>query len=483
MSTQADTDIIWDSDKGILVLKQTLGSDFLQGLFQFFRNAQTHDVKNQIFQKMLSDITQTANTWIGVPDLGVLQLSIIGEQFFINDIRIRPKPRNIDKLQYLLRYLRNRRILGLSIAEQTTPDRLGKLLWVISHLKRTEGYREVSERLSELGLHEFSIRSIDVLSSSDKPVQSLAKEIYDQLYNFAESYCERLDELIQKEPPALEQLFDSLSIVDPSDLSSLFCLTQIETDRKPLPTIAARATIMLYAWGRNLGLPYGVLAELAGAGLAHAIVLGAQGKGKFDIRDINRLNLAFARLEKLRIVWPISQLQTLSCLEWSIPFGEKGVYEMNGKKSYQHFFSRMVRIAVLYHQTSILEPQLKNEQIVDRLFSPTMSCDQSLVKLFVHWLGLYPLGTFVKLSTGEVGQICSTTTHLTADSRPKVGIYKDTLGALLDRPFIKDLNDPSDENSELYKATISESLPAESIQVPESKVQLLGQAMLVAFSS
>jgi hypothetical protein len=170
----------------------------------------------------------------------------------------------------------------------------------------------------------------------------------------------------------------------------------------------------------------------------------------------------------------------LGILEWTIPYGTKGVYEVHGQQCYQHIFSRMLRIVVLFQQMLVLEPERDSESLVQKLLSPAMACDLSLARLFVHWLGIFPVGTFVQLRTGEVGQVCSTNFGFNEEARPLIGVFKDAEGNLLDQPQILDLNKTAPQNSENYMAAIQKSVNSEKI--PEEKIALLGSAMLVALS-
>ena len=62
--------------------------------------------------------------------------------------------------------------------------------------------------------------------------------------------------------------------------------------------------------------------------------------------------------------------------------------------------------------------------------------DQNLVRRFVQLLGIYPVGNYVKLNTGEVGVVRQV--HAPDPYRPQVRVLFDKNGAAVDSPY--DLN-------------------------------------------
>jgi hypothetical protein len=456
-------------DRGVLVLKQTLGSDILQALFQFLKLAETHPQTDEIFKKATQDLLKGIQIWVSNPDFGKLKFSLSGDQIYFNEVRIRPKPRYIDKIHFLLSFFRKRRLNGFTVEKVPTPSQLETFLWAV-HETTAQSAAGLEEDLKSKGLTDFTIESLiwKKDGSQNAQTKSLATVLYDQFYDFVTLVTDDFKKALETEPPPLTTMFDSLQTIDETDLTSLFCLRVTTRGDRPLSKVAVNTSFMIFAWARGLGLPPGVLTELAGAGLAHPLILTNMAPGiSKDVRSFERISLAFSNFEQIKKVWPLTDLQVLALLEWSIPFGKNGVYEMGGQKCYQHFFSRMLRIVALYQQQLIIDKNITPEMAVAKLLSPQMGCDQTLVRLFVHWIGICPIGSFVELESGEIGQICSLETNLLSNRRPKVGIFKDKAGVLLETPQIIDLA----ENQE--RPGIKRSLIAAEADIPSEKIALL----------
>ena len=74
--------------------------------------------------------------------------------------------------------------------------------------------------------------------------------------------------------------------------------------------------------------------------------------------------------------------------------------------------------------------------------------DQHLVRRFVQLLGIYPVGNFVKLNTGEVAVVRQV--HAPDPYRPQVRVVFDKAGATVETPY--DLN--------LWEAQADPSMPS-----------------------
>jgi putative nucleotidyltransferase with HDIG domain len=73
--------------------------------------------------------------------------------------------------------------------------------------------------------------------------------------------------------------------------------------------------------------------------------------------------------------------------------------------------------------------------------------DQHLVRRFVQLLGVYPPGTLVRLTTGEVAVVLRV--HAPDPYRPRVKVLFDAQGARLDLPYERNLWEPAHEGADL----------------------------------
>ncbi|MGH7231834.1 MAG: HD-GYP domain-containing protein [Nitrospiraceae bacterium] len=88
-------------------------------------------------------------------------------------------------------------------------------------------------------------------------------------------------------------------------------------------------------------------------------------------------------------------------------------------------------------------PAISPPQAIRHLYQLALRLqfDQTLVEQMIHSLGVYPIGSFVELNTGEQALVVDVHTGVTV--KPWVKLLSDTHGQLLTEPFVLDLADPN----------------------------------------
>jgi hypothetical protein len=83
--------------------------------------------------------------------------------------------------------------------------------------------------------------------------------------------------------------------------------------------------------------------------------------------------------------------------------------------------------------------------------------DPLLVKVFVNTIGTYPLGTVVKLDSGEIGIVYRRNPNPSQVMRPLVKLLTDELGMPIE-PRISDLSE-WDRKNDRFARSIAETVP------------------------
>lgn len=427
-----DTDA---TEKQILIAKQTIAAEILQEIYTFFRATELHEPGNRIFANILSSLHHSMTHWVQAFDLSEIELSLKGEQFFLNDRRIRPKPRSIKKLKSLVKYFRSRGIVGFKAPKELRIEDLHAFLWCLLAVKKGDSAVKVAEDLRAKGLEGFEIKALNWGELKElEQADSAAEVIYAQLHEMTKSlFAADIDQKSQGAAAQTDQILYELNSISDEELIRLVCTKTVQVTEFSFSHLAVMTAMTLHGWGKALGLPPFAVVELAAAGLAHPLTLlhAPQGSDLADPLGVSRLSILFSNIQRIRKVWPLTDLQILTLTEFPISFGEKGVYEVNGRQCYQHFFSRMLRIVVLFQR--FISPDRRRENLtaseaINRLLTQEMGCDPTLVKLFVSWMGIFPMGSFVKLASGEIGQVCSTNLDLSSILRPQVHVLTDAAG-------------------------------------------------------
>lgn len=191
---------------------------------------------------------------------------------------------------------------------------------------------------------------------------------------------------------------------------------------------------MIYALivGNELGIPEEGLTSLGVAALLHDI-----GKVAFDTSDP-------AQVEQARYLHPkigadiLSRLPEQDRTPMLVAYEHHMAADGSGYPEREagyvtHPYSRMVAIADRYDRLTTVKPEgfgMTPDQAVIQLLRDTASLlDQTLTRLFVKSLGVFPVGCVVRLTDHSVGVVCARG----ADSlHPRVRLMYDADGLLLE---------------------------------------------------
>jgi hypothetical protein len=177
----------------------------------------------------------------------------------------------------------------------------------------------------------------------------------------------------------------------------------------------------------------------------------------------------FTLMDRLKAVWSFSECEKLAILESTQAFGPEGMYLRDGSKCYAHFFSRMLRVVARFRywtQTRAHFDALLPDEAMAELVRQDHDVDPSLLKLFVNWIGIYPVGTLLELQTGELVQVFAAGVDPTRFQRPIVSVIRNMEGQVLDRPYLLDLMEMN-EKLGVYKKSIKRSLSLEDAKISD----------------
>ncbi len=163
----------------------------------------------------------------------------------------------------------------------------------------------------------------------------------------------------------------------------------------------------------------------------------------------------------------LSGIKGLSRLAMIVAFEHHLGYNLSGYPSVNkiketHFFSRIVEIADVFDAATSDRPYKKPLTPAEVLHfiieSSGKNFDPVLVKIFIQLTGVYPVGSLVKLDTGEIGVVVEQ--NPSDVLRPKVKIFIGSEGARLPEQFEADLTVKDHKGN--YLRTIISSLPYET---------------------
>lgn len=276
----------------------------------------------------------------------------------------------------------------------------------------------------------------------------VAEEVHKELSQVIDSSIERIETDGQIDLEKVQESTEALveSMIRNPDAAHL--LSQLKQNDSYSYAHSIEAAVLGVLFGRHLGLTKRELDDLA-----MGILLLDIGKTKLPrklLEKNGRLNATEIKLVKLHVKLGVEILKentqvSRDVLDIALNHHERfdGKGYPNGKEGQQiSVFARMAAIIDFYDAVTHKRPwrnAIKPAAAINALYERRDKNFQSeLVEEFIQCLGLYPTGSVVELTSGEVGIVIEQ--NRVRRLRPKVLIVRDELKQEVDVPFTRDLD-------------------------------------------
>lgn len=237
-------------------------------------------------------------------------------------------------------------------------------------------------------------------------------------------------------PPAVHKAVQHLAEMAEDEPRLHLGLASIKSDTDYDARHPVHAAILAMALGHRIGLHRRPLVELAFATLVIAS-LPADSTGQ------DRLAAAAAMVTTPRL-GPVRLRRMVAVVESGLAPDRSGEPELP-LIGPLHLFARIAAIACTFDERTTAvdgrSARLPDEALAEMLADAQL--DQELVRLLGAILGRYPLGSGVRLDSGEIGVVLHAPSDPLLADRPVVRLVRDTRGARIDGRFV-DLSDPAE---------------------------------------
>ncbi|MGA0162862.1 MAG: hypothetical protein ACO3LE_01240 [Bdellovibrionota bacterium] len=455
----------------------------VEDLFKYFRLTQTHGRSNDIFKNVIDRVLQAIDDFPDESPSNQLEVIYKGEQIYVNDLRLKPHSRRLHFYRAVIKFLKSRRIAGFRITRDIKKEDLEAALWILSQIepRNDQSVQEAIKSILTKRILGFEVipfnseaESADNTAIHSSELGTVAISLVKRIHEFVEICFFNSKQIDSFSIDPIDLVLVDLASLPEEELLACYRHFQERKSERYLTYFVTNVAVLLAAWGRALQLPIGVIAELAGAALAHGKLFVLRNEINMNSVSADERGMLLEMDSILERAWKLTDLQRLSQWEWSISFAKDGGYKSNLSSCYSHFFSRLIRIASWYgHKIHFLpnrSPLLPDEAMTS-LIQTENEFDVTLLKLFVNWMGIYPVGTLVELQSGELAQIFSAGSDPLRFRRPIVSLLRDVDGNFLKRPLLLDLSDINDKLG-VYKKSIKRSLKQGEVEIPEALLRL-----------
>ncbi len=377
---------------------------------------------------------------------GTIVIGFIGDEVVVNAARL---PKSAAALVGFARDMREREIEKITIQGGVTRDDLRTFIFELPD-RRSEV--PLATRLQQKGVGRITIGRLTLEKDEDDPGTGIAaaRKVYGNAVETAEQLWHQAKAGDKPDPGAARTIIDSLAKLVGGDRTSLLALTALKRYDNYTFTHMVNVSVLAMAQARSLNMEGPLLREFGFAALMHDIgkvhtpqeVLNKPDKltrEEFEIMQRHVVDGAHI----LRRTPDMPALAPVVAFEHHLRQDLSGYPAGIGHRNL-NLCTQIVSIADVYdalRSNRIYREGLPSDRIrsiMGKKDDPAFN--QKLLRRFINLMGLFPIGTLVRLNTEAVGVV--THEHPTDPFRPQVKIIRDPDGRILEESMLVNTWEP-----------------------------------------
>ena len=384
-----------------------------------------------------------------------IRIAIVEDTLVIEDTPFFETSPNVDELYKILE---EKEIGEIVIFKGITIEELKILIELLSRSQDEFKQIDIDEFLLQRG-----VKFIEILEK-DKDLKKKSKKVYTHAKKFI---VEAMNEIRLGKVPRMEiaeSIIASFDRILKKDESAILALTMLSDYDNYTFNHSVNVGILSLALARELG--WSNAEDIGVAGLLHDI-----GKTRTPLSIINKPGKLTPEeweimkkhpVEGAKIVQDMNKFKSeiaLMVLQHHVRYDKSGYPDIKNNKLFEG--THLITISDTYDSMTTLRPY-------QRRFDPKEALDIMVNKLkgkalhpryldtFVEMLGIYPIGSCVRLKTGEIALVTSLNRENPLLPRVKVILGAD--GKYLKRPFEIDLNNPNEKKKREIVSLVNPTL-------------------------
>jgi putative nucleotidyltransferase with HDIG domain len=366
-------------------------------------------------------------------------VGVIGDEVVVNAQRLL---RSATMLIGFARDLRERGIEKITIARGITRDELHAF---VCELADRRAVPSLAARLEQRGVRRITIGRIAIEEPQDTSTGiAAARRVYGSAVETAERLWETAKAGDKPDPRAAGRIIDSLANLVSQDRTSLMALTALKRYDNYTFTHMVNVSVLAMAQARSFNLDGPLLREFGFAALMHDIgkvhtpleILNKPDKLTTEEFDLMKQHVVDGA-HILRRTPEMPALAPVVAFEHHLRQDLSGYPENIGHREL-NLCTQIVSIADVYdalRSNRVYREGLPSERvraIMTQKDNPAFNT--RLLRRFINLMGLFPVGTLVRLNTDAVAVV--THEHPTDPFRPQVKVLLDGAGQAVEEPVL-----------------------------------------------
>jgi putative nucleotidyltransferase with HDIG domain len=412
-----------------------LADELLRQLVAALRSAQLYSKGHPLITRNLQSLTATIHALHGLEPSTVI--GVVGDKIIVDDVPLA----KAEILGGLVRRLKQIGIERVTIDRGVTPEEVKTMVDALVTLEpRSDGEPPQFPLLPHVRVGRITVEQT---GEGDKDDMATFKRLYAEAVSIAESIWDSARTESQPDATVARTMIDGLAQAVSQNRTALLVLTTLKNYDNYTFTHMVNVSILTMGQARALGIEGSLLREFGLAGLMHDIgkvktpleVLNKPDKLTDEEFTIMKLHTVHGA-EILRATPDIPTLAPIVAFEHHLRLDGTG-YPEAAKRQTLNLGTMLCSIADVYDAMRSQRAYQKanpTDRILEVLKRKDgLQFDQHLVRRFAQLIGIYPVGNFVLLDTGETAVVINI--YAPDPHRPQVRVIKDRAGVLLERPY------------------------------------------------
>ncbi len=401
------------------------------------RAAELYAPHHPLVQRSVQALSQAVTAYL--VDASSVVIGFIGDDAVVNDTRL---GKGSASLTGFVRGLRDREIEKITFHRGVTLEEIQAFL---NELAVKRARLAIGDRLQSRGVRRIVVGKLAIEDVGEDIVGiEAARKVYSSAVESAESLWDQAKAGDKPDPATARKIIDSLANIVNQDRTSLMALTALKKYDNYTFTHMVNVAALSMAQARALNLEGPLLREFGFAALMHDI-----GKVNTPLEVLNKpgklTNDEFKLMKQhvidgahiLRRTPEMPALAPIVAFEHHLKANLSGYPENVGHRKL-NLCTMIVSIADVFDALRSNRPYREGlptsriKQIMGQQGNPEFN--PILLRRFVNLMGLFPIGTIVRLNTEEAGVV--TQEHPEDPFRPQVKILFDARGDRIEEPFL-----------------------------------------------
>ena len=430
-----------DQTRRILKKHVLLSENLFTAFYKLVQAVRIHQDNNQLVIQCAEGFIDAVNRFS--EDESHLTIQIISGRFYLQQEKLLYRRQSSNLINNALAYFEKRSLYGLSLSANIQRKDLNQVLLFAHLLNQAETRKDptvwLEERISKKGLNWIEIlpesdpdaaQASETSGSLTVTMDTAADDRKDEtVKNAGMSYAGALTSLkevigkvsdnrpagIRKTVRIVQKMVD-LVIERPSVLLKLSTLRSFDDYTY---THSVNVAVLAMCLGVHIGLSKNALETLGICGLFHDLgkvdiplkILNKEGKlTEHEFKEIQKHSLkSVYHIAKLRAPRELKSKIMLAPFEHHLKYDLSG-YPRSWRQEPVSLYGRILTIVDVFDAITshrVYRPEAISPDHALRMMNEKAGedFDPILLKAFINMLGVYPVGTLVKIDTGEIGLV------------------------------------------------------------------------------